>query len=299
MTENKLEISSAALGISIEDGYREIHWRDTMNYAAATGDSNSSYFDDSRPGGIIAPPMYAVAFTWPVLTGQRVQIPAEARYSVEISLRGVHATQYTIFHKLIKPGHKIKSEMKIISIQQTRAGVLQTRRITAFDDEGNKVFTEYSGSMYRGVICTDGSGRVEELPEVPEFNEAAKNIWSVAIPVAQEAAHVYDGCTGIINPIHTSQAVAQRVNLPSIILQGSCTLALAAREVVNREAGGNPGKLKELACQFSKMVFPGTTIQVQLTQRQTANDGSKEVGFQVINGDGEIAVSRGYAKIGN
>jgi len=299
MSDKKLEMTSSGLGKAVEDDYREISWRDTMNYAAATGDTNPSYFDDSRPGGVIAPPMYAVAFTWPVLTGQRVQMPAEVRQPAEISLRGVHATQYLIFHRLIKPGHKIKTELKIVSIQQTRAGVLQTRRVTAFDDEGNKVFTEFGGSMLRGVTCTDGGGIAEETPVVPEFNEEAKNIWSVAVPVAREAAHVYDGCTDIVNPIHTSAAVAKEVNLPGIILQGTCTLALAARELVNREAGGNPGKLKELACQFSKMVFPGTTIQVQLTHRQTTDDGSKEVGFQVLNGDGEIAVSRGYAKIGN
>lgn len=298
MEESKLEMTSGGLGASAEDTFREISWRDTMNYAAATGDNNRVYFDDTRPGGIIAPPMYSVAFTWPVVTGQRVQMPAESKLPMGIGLRGVHATQYTIFHRLIKPGYKLKAELKIVSIQQTRAGVLQTRRVVAKDDSGNKIFTEYSGSMLRGVTCIDGGGFVDDVPEAPEFEEESRNIWTVAVPVAREAAHVYDGCTDIINPIHTSRAVAVGVDLPDIILQGTCTLALAARELVNKEAGADPGKLKQLACQFSKMVVPGTTIQIQLIHRQQSANGSTELGFQVFNSDGEIAVSKGYAKIG-
>jgi len=297
MSENKLVMTSAGLGKTVEDTYREISWRDTMNYAAATGDNNPVYFDDTKPGGVIAPPMYAVAFTWPVVTGQRVQIPAEARRPKESGLRGVHATQHMLFHRLIKPGQQIKTEIKMVSIRQTRAGVHLINRITAVDNRGNKVFTEYTGSMLRGVTCTDDGGNVEELPINPDFDEASRNIWTISIPVARHAAHVYDGCTDIINPIHTSEGVAAAVDLPDIILQGTCTLALAARELVNQEADKDPGRLKELACQFSKMVIPGTTIQIQLTHRKLTEDGSKKLGFQVINSQGEIAVSKGYAKI--
>ena len=39
----------------------EVTARRAMNYAAALDDGNPRYFDDTRPGGIIAPPMLAVA----------------------------------------------------------------------------------------------------------------------------------------------------------------------------------------------------------------------------------------------
>jgi hypothetical protein len=48
--------------------------------------------------------------------------------------------------------------------------------------------------------------------------------------------YVYDGCTNIYFPIHTSVGFARMVGLPDIILQGTATLAYAARELADREA---------------------------------------------------------------
>ena len=43
------------------------------------------------------------------------------------------------------------------------------------------------------------------------------------------------------------------MGLPGIIHQGTATLAYAVRELVNREARGNPALLKALACRFTGM----------------------------------------------
>jgi len=75
-------------------------------------------------------------------------------------------------------------------------------------------------------------------------------------------------------------------------LQGTCTLALAARELINREADGDPTRLKTLSCRFSGMVRPETAISVKLKMRNEEN-----LFFEVVNQDGEKAVSKGYARI--
>ena len=75
-------------------------------------------------------------------------------------------------------------------------------------------------------------------------------------------------------------------------MQGTCTLALAARELINREAGGDPTRLKTLSCRFSGMVRPGTTISVALKMRN-----QEDLFFEVVNQEGEKAVSKGYACI--
>ncbi len=292
MSEEKiLKINSTSLGATVLDTYREVTWRDTMNYAAATEDYNPLYYDDSGSTEVIAPPMYAVAFTWPILDEERGNYPAE------ISLRGVHAIEHIIFHQLVKAGQQLRMELKAVSIKQTRAGVLKTSRITVFDDNGDKVFTEYSSGLLRGVVCEDGGGESEPVPEIPEFEGESGTIWTVEIPVAKGLAHVYDGCTRIINPIHTSKSVAESVGLPNIILQGTCTLALAARELINREAAGAPERLMELSCQFRNMVIPGTTIQLKLNHRQPETNGSTALGFEVVNDRGEVALAKGFARV--
>jgi hypothetical protein len=48
-------------GMCFKEFQTDITWRRTMNYAAAVLDHNPLYFDDEREGGVIAPPMFAVA----------------------------------------------------------------------------------------------------------------------------------------------------------------------------------------------------------------------------------------------
>ena len=99
------------------------------------------------------------------------------------------------------------------------------------------------------------------------------------------APFIYDGCTDIHFPIHTSRKFANDVGLPGIIHQGTATLAYAARELVNREARGNPALLKALACRFTGMVRPGS-------DDRTADSGML-VAFDVLNAEGKKAISDG------
>jgi hypothetical protein len=71
---------------------------------------------------------------------------------------------------------------------------------------------------------------------------------------------------------------------------------MAVREIVNREADGDPRLLKTIACRFSGMAIPGTTISVRaLFREETANE--KILRFDVLNASGTKAVSHGFARI--
>jgi acyl dehydratase len=84
------------------------------------------------------------------------------------------------------------------------------------------------------------------------------------------------------------------VGLPGIIYQGTATLALAVREIINREADGDPARLKSLACRFSGMVLPESHIRVECLKSRQG-----DLFFQVKNQDGQKAISRGYARLEN
>jgi acyl dehydratase len=106
--------------------------------------------------------------------------------------------------------------------------------------------------------------------------------------------NIYDGCTNIVFPIHTSKKFAHQVGLPEIILQGTATLALAVRELIKREAESRPWRLKEIYCRFSGMVFPGSDITLQVYE---ASPQSGRSYFDVLNQKGEKILSHGYAFI--
>ncbi|TFG93268.1 MAG: hypothetical protein E4H15_01705, partial [Syntrophobacterales bacterium] len=116
-----VKISSHFVGARLKGYETTATWRDTMNYAAALGDTNPCYLDDERPDGIVAPPMFAVAATWPILEKiwEYIEDPDFHR---ELLLTQVHYTEHLRFHQPIRPGDALKIQGTIVAIMPHKAG---------------------------------------------------------------------------------------------------------------------------------------------------------------------------------
>jgi len=285
-----MELDPLFTGARLRPCQTDVDRRRSTNYAAAVGDDNPLYFDDRRPEGLVAPPMLAVALTWPISSniGNYLEVKDFPR---EVLNTQVHYTERLDFQRLVRPGDRLTIHGVIAGIMPHRAGTYCCLRYEAFDSNNRPVFTEHSGALFRGVACR-GEGNAAALPADPQGDWNTAAVWRQEIQVDPMLPYLYDGCSDIVFAIHTSPAFAAGVGLPGIILQGTCTLALAARELVNREAGGDPRRLKTLSCRFSGMVKPGTTICVDLKSRS-----KEKLFFEVMNQAGEKAVSKGYARI--
>ncbi|HMA66475.1 MAG TPA: MaoC/PaaZ C-terminal domain-containing protein [Desulfosalsimonadaceae bacterium] len=291
---DEYQIDARALEGSLPEFEAEVSQRDTMNFAAAVGDENPWYLDDSRAGGIIAPPMYAAAFTWPVM--ERFQQRLQEHLPPEVLGSVVHAGEYLAFSRPVRPGDRLQANSAILSVEPAAAGTRAALRIEVEDEQKKPVFVEEAGFLFRGVPCSSSGAGGSRQTSWPQPKAGGKLLWEQRIPVSRSAPWVYDGCTNIVFPIHTSVDCARRTGLPDVILQGTATLALAAREIVTREAGMEPARVRELACRFTGMVVPATSIRVQVVQRRSLAS-SKEVYFQVLNAREEPALSDGYASI--
>jgi len=288
-----MELSSRFVGTPLKDYHTEITWRRTMNFAAALDDNNDCYMDDEREGGIIAPPMFGVAVTWPIL--ERIWEYIEARdFPMEILVTQVHHTESLAFHRPVRPGDRLTVKGRVAAILPHRAGTRVVVRFDVLDQTGDPVFTEHMGALMRGVKCSDEGLCPNPLPEGPLSEASAHPLWESRISIDLLRPHIYDGCTDIVFPIHTSKAFARQVGLPGNILQGTATLAFAVREIINREAGGDPLMLKSVFCRFTGMVFPGTVIRVQGVGKSEKHDGTG-LHFMVLNQEGQKAISGGYA----
>ena len=234
-----MEVDARFVGTRLKDYETVISWRHMMNYAAALDDSNPLYLDDEREGGIIAPPMFCVAVTWPILENIWDYIEAED-FPKAIIPTQVHYTENLLIHRTLRPGDKIKIKGEVAAILPHRAGTQFVLRLEATDGEGKAVFTEHNGGLLRGVRCTDQGRGWDNIPKIPSYTGKNDPSWSVVIPIDPLAPFKYDGCTDIFFPIHTSTKFAHDVGLPGIILQGTATLGYAVRELINREAQGDP-----------------------------------------------------------
>jgi len=288
-----MELSSRFVRTPLKDYHTEITWRRTMNFAAAVEDNNDWYIDDEREGGIVAPPMFSVAVTWPIL--ERIWEYLEAKdFPMEILVTQVHHTEALEFHRPLRPGDRLTVKGQISAILPHRAGTRVVVRFDALDQAGGPVFTEHMGALMRGVKCADDGLCANPLPEAPSPEEGVEPLWESRIPIDLLRPYLYDGCTDIVFPIHTSRAFARQVGLPGNILQGTATLAFAVREIINKEAGGDPLTLRSVSCRFTGMVLPGTGIRVHLVGKNRANEATG-LHFVVINQEGQKAISNGYA----
>lgn len=266
-----------------------------MNYAAAIDDNNEYYFNDEQEDGILAPPMFAVATTWPIIENLPEYLTTD-NFPLELLMTSVHYSEHLKIHRLMKPGDEIIIRGKIAAMMPHRAGTHVVLCLEAVDNKNEPIYTQYHGGLLRGVDCVGGEKGIENIPKIPLNNKTSKPLWREKIAIDSLRSYIYDGCSGITFPIHTSREFAHQVGLPGIIMQGTATLAYTAKEITNREAGKNPLKVKEIACRFTSLVIPGTEIQVVLDNKIKSNSGT-DLFFTVLNEDDKRAITGGYVKL--
>lgn len=293
---NLIKISSELVGAETKEYRTEITWRQTTNYAAAVGDNNPFYFDDLRADGLIAPPMFVCALSWPIM--QHLSDYIDIPYPQEVFYTMVHYTQHVEYVRPLRPGVQIKTTGKVIAMVQKPAGIYLLFKLPVTDLDGELFYTEYAGVILRGVELTDPGQGEESIPVIPTFSKENPMIWESVIPIRPEAPYIYDGCSNIVFDIHTSPRFAAMVGLPGIILQGTATLAYAVKELINRESGGDPTKLKILSAQFTGMVLPDSQIKLRLNHKQN-HLNKTELQFYIINAQEQTVVRNGYALIGD
>ncbi|PKN35359.1 MAG: hypothetical protein CVU61_03545 [Deltaproteobacteria bacterium HGW-Deltaproteobacteria-19] len=290
-----MKLSSSFAGTPLREYETAVHWRDTMNYAAAVGDSNPLYLDDEREPGVIAPPMFAVALTWPI-SEHLYDYIEDKSFPAAVLQRQVHYREHLEFIRPVVPGDRLRIKGRLAAVTPHPAGTSLVIRYDALDTRGEPVFTEHITGLLRGVTC-EGEGRGADAlpPEVACTGEGVP-FWSSRIAIDPLCPFVYDGCTRIHFPIHTSKKFAHRVGLPGIILQGTATLAFAVREITRREPAAEPSKIRAISCRFANMVFPGENIDVQLVGREEGGKAT-HLFFRVLTDSGKPALQDGRVTI--
>jgi len=289
-----MKLSSDYVGASLKEYTCTVDARRTMNYAAAIGDANPLYFNDEQLSGIIAPPLYPVALTWPIVEHITDYLQADG-FPQEVLFTQVHYSEHLSLHRPVKPGMHLSIKGVIAAIVPHRAGTYVVIRYDAQDDRGSRVFTEHIGAMMRGVECADAGKGESSIPTVA-LHKGESVLWESVLPIHPLAPFIYDGCTNIHFPIHTSVQFAHQVGLPGIIHQGTATLAVSVHDILNKEAAGDPQKLTTVYCRFAGMVMPGSSIRVCLTGKNKVAEGT-DLFFTVYNAEGKKAISDGYMKL--
>jgi len=257
-----------------------------QKYARAYNDDNPAFFDATRPGGIIAPPMFGVTVTWQSVLATLGDPEVQADL-----LRLVHGEQDMEFLGLIRPGDRITSTSKIVSIETKSSGETMVIELEAHNERGEPI----QKSLFGVFIRSSGSrsGVAEPAVEQPSRGEP---LLAISQTIDKDQTFRYAEASGDQNPIHTNDAVAKMAGLRGIIVHGLCTMAFTSKVVIDHLCGGDPARLKRLRVRFSRPVLPGQAITTKVWA-DGERGGRKIFAYETYNPEGQAVIRGGIAEI--
>jgi acyl dehydratase len=202
----------------------------------------------------------------------------------------LHGEQDFVFHKPISPGMRLFSRSVLVGMHGTRAGTTFIVRSDTQTHDGQPVATQFSTCLVRGVPSTASYGEKPPARPAPERQDTA----SAAYALTPDQTRRYADAARDYSPYTIDPAAAAKVGYAAPLVHGMCTLAFAARAIVDARAGGETARLKRLGCRFAHplLLTDGQAIEVQ---HWTGSDGL--VGFEMTDVDGSVVIKNGYAEV--
>ena len=248
--------------------------------ARAYGDENPLFLNEG-----FAPPMFALVYAWdasvqPVFSLDPALLMKLVRGGIDIRLPVP-----------VRAGDVIATVAKVTEIEEKSSG--EVLHIVTTSRRGDDVVAVIDNAHFIRGKRKDGPAPAEAPPPAMP---AGAEVVRVAATVDPEMPRRYGPPSQDVNPIHMDDSVAQAAGFPSIILQGSATMALAGKAIVDTLCGGDARKLRRLAVRFSKPVLPNDVLTT------VGKDGGREgalrrVLFETSNQGGTAVLKEGLAEI--
>ncbi len=166
-------------------------------------------------------------------------------------------------HKPLPSKCEVVSDERYLDILDKGEGkgaVLIQERVSRDAATGEKLFTIVSSIFARG----DGGfgGKPQGGPALHDIPDRAPDLVKEC-DTRPDQAFLY-ALSGDRNPLHRDPAFARMVGFPRPILHGLCSYGTACRAVLSTVAEYQPERIQQFDVRFSKPVFPGETLVVEM-----------------------------------
>lgn len=203
----------------------------------------------------------------------------------------LHAEQSFVIHSTIPPEGRMRGDYAVVSIEDKGAdkGAMLRMEKKLSDRDTGELFATVTQTLFmRG---DGGQGGFGEVPTpAPAVPDRAPELVS-EIATLPQSALIYR-LSGDLNPLHASPSIARKAGFDRPILQGLCTMGIAARAVLECVCDQQPDRLKSMSVRFSRPVYPGETIRTEMYR-----DGSS-VSFRCRSVERDLVVlDRGFATV--
>lgn len=255
----------------------------TKRFAQAVNDQNACYLDGTRAGDLIAPPMFGIV---PAMRLIR-QAGSDGRYELQEE-RMLHGEQDMRFLAPIKPGDVLVTSGWISGINEHSTGSTVDIQIRTDNLAGEEKVRQCATIFIRGTGQRKPSGH--------HIAELCDPVAEASMEVAADQTHRYARASfteGI--RVHEDEEFARALGFRTMFLQGQCTMAFAAKAIVDSVAEGDPMRLRRLKVRFADQVYPGDVV----TTRLFRTDQPQIFSFVSLKSDGSAVLINGIAEIGH
>jgi acyl dehydratase len=254
-------------------------------YALATNEENPRYLESDAE--LIVPPIYSVVFA----RGMLEQLIDDAEEMNLDFLRVVHAGQTMRWKDTVHIGDEIYTTAKIVNMDHLGPHEVLDILIQCKREDKLVVEMDYR-IIVRGKEKAGTKRAAKETSEPERGDVLAKQSRAVA---ANQGVR-YADASGDHNPIHVSDEIARKAGLPSAILHGLCTMAMASQAIVDELLDGNPTRLKSMGVRFSRPVLMNQTITTEVYEGGVSEDGLRVVHFETRDANDVPVLTLGTAE---
>ncbi|MHA2323739.1 MAG: MaoC/PaaZ C-terminal domain-containing protein [Candidatus Thorarchaeota archaeon] len=258
MTDETSKLNRDFLGKEYHTGPHIVEPERIRQYALATNEKNPLYLGSESDAELVPPPLYSVVFL-PGVLSQLVDDSEEMDFNI---LRVVHAEHQMLWRDTLRTGDKIHTTAKIVNMEQRGSNEIVDLLIQCKRE--NDIVVEMNYRLLARGKKKPGEKKIKRDTQAPEKGGVLVNQQTV---VAADQGVRYAQASGDQNPIHTSDEIARSVGLPSAILHGLCTMAIASQAIVDGLLNGDPTRLKSMSVRFSRPVLLDQTITTEIYER--------------------------------
>ena len=181
----------------------------------------------------------------------------------------LHGEQGIVFERPLEPTATVRGEYEVLGVDDKGPGkgaVISFEKRIVDAKTGAIICRVRSTYFLRG---NGGCGSWKQPASVPSALPERAPDRIIDLPTLPRQALIYR-LNGDYNPVHIDPEVAAKAGFAKPILHGLCTFGIACFGLVQHLCAGDPTRLAEIFVRFSRPVYPGETIRLELFEEKNA-----------------------------
>ncbi|CAO1409010.1 unnamed protein product [Diamesa hyperborea] len=180
----------------------------------------------------------------------------------------LHGEQYVELLRPLPTDCDLTTRGSIVDVLDKKSGAVVVTLTDTYDPSGNHLIRNQSSTFIVGAGNFGGKSKPNEQVVACVPNPSRNPDATISMKTTLDQAALYR-LSGDYNPMHIDPSFAAIGGFKKPILHGLCTLGVSVRAIMKQYANNDASLFKAMKVRFSKPVYPGETLKVDMWQEGT------------------------------